>query len=85
MPRLAMAVGITVVPGSGYETPLTGATAGDVIARMEKRMALKDAAIALTVDQHAASVSAFLSWNAKHFAGKLPVAAVTPREWLRRR
>jgi hypothetical protein len=29
-------------------------------------------------------MDAFLSWNAKHFAGKLPVPALTPREWLRR-
>jgi hypothetical protein len=73
------------VPDSGHGTPVTDATAGELLSRVEQRMALKDAEIALTVDKHAASVSAFLSWNAKHFAGKLPVKAVTPREWLRRR
>jgi predicted nucleic acid-binding protein len=77
--------GVTVVPGSAYDTRLPGATAGDLLAKMEKRMALKDAEIALAVAQHAGNVSAFLSWNAKHFEGKLPVPAVTPVEWLRRR
>jgi hypothetical protein len=74
---------ITVVPDSGHDTPFTTATAGELLSRMEQRMALKDAEIALTVDKHA-SVSTFLSWNAKHFAGKLSVDALTPREWLRR-
>ena len=48
-------------------------------------MALKDSEIALMVEQHAASLTAFLSWNATHFAGKLAVPALTPREWLSRR
>jgi len=77
--------GVAVVPGGGYDTRLLAATAGELLARMEKRMALKDAEIAIAVEQHAASVSAFLSWNATHFEGKLPVPAMTPIEWLRRR
>jgi len=74
---------VTVVPGAGYDTRTAGTSAGELLSRMEKRMAFKDAEIALTVEQHAAAASAFLSWNAKHFAGRLPVPAVTPREWLR--
>ena len=76
---------MTVVPAAAYETRLVAATAGELLERMEKRMALKDAEIALVVEQRAPSVTAFLSWNAKHFAGKLPVPALTPAEWLRRR
>ncbi|HVL70242.1 MAG TPA: hypothetical protein VM364_23485 [Vicinamibacterales bacterium] len=83
--HFAQRYGVTVVPGSAYDTRLPGPTAGDVLANMEKRMALKDAEIALAVAQHAASVTVFLSWNAKHFEGKLPVPVVTPAEWLRRR
>lgn len=77
--------GVAVVPAAGYEARLPGATAGELLTRMEKRMALKDAEIALVVEQQAASVTAFLSWNAKHFGGKLPVPALTPSAWLRRR
>ena len=75
---------MTVVPGSDYETRLPAPTAQELLARMEKRMALKDAEIALVVGQHAAALSAFVSWNAKHFVGKLGVPSLTPREWLRR-
>lgn len=74
---------LTLVPGGGYDTHLPAPAVRDVLARMEKGMALKDAEIALAVEQHAANLTAFLSWNAKHFAGKLSVPAVTPREWLR--
>lgn len=74
---------MTLVPGSGYDTQLPAPTARRVLERMEKRMGLKDAEIALMVEQHAASLTAFISWNAKHFAGKLPVPALTPRAWLR--
>lgn len=75
---------LTVVPGGSYDTPLPAPLAREVLARMEKRMALKDAEIALIVEQNAAGLDAFLSWNSKHFVGKLVVPALTPREWLRR-
>jgi hypothetical protein len=75
---------LTVVPGGGEETPLPAPTARQVLGRMEGGMALKDAEIALVVDSNAAGLDAFLSWNAKHFAGRLAVPALTPEEWLRR-
>ena len=40
--------------------------------------------IALIVGQHAPALSAFVSWNAKHFVGRLGVPSLTPREWLGR-
>jgi predicted nucleic acid-binding protein len=76
---------VTLIPGGGYDTRLPAPAVRDVLAKMERRMALKDAEIALAVEQQAANLSAFVSWNAKHFAGKLSVPALTPREWLHRR
>ena len=76
---------LTLVPGGGYDTRLPAPAARDLLARMEKGMALKDAEIALAVEQQAANLTAFVSWNARHFAGKLPVPALTPGEWLRGR
>jgi predicted nucleic acid-binding protein len=74
--------GVTVLPGGGEEARLPAPSARDVLARMEGGMALKDAEIALVAEQHVATLSVFLSWNAKHFAGRLPVPALTPRQWL---
>jgi hypothetical protein len=73
---------VAVVPGGGDAAPLPAPTAGEVLGKMEHRMALKDAEIALIVSQHAATLTTFLSWNAKHFSGKVPVPALTPRDWL---
>ena len=75
---------VTLVPGNSYEARLPNPTAREVLGKMEHRAALKDAEIQLLVEQHAATLSAFVSWNAKHFAGRVPVPALTPREWLRR-
>ena len=74
---------MSVVPGADYDTPLPAPTVRELLASMEQRMALKDAEIALVVGQHSAALTAFVSWNAKHFVGKLAVPALTPREWLR--
>ena len=74
---------IAVVPGGDYETRLPSPTVQELLARMEKGMALKDAEIALVVEQNAAALGAFVSWNAKHFAGRLSIPALTPAEWLR--
>lgn len=76
---------VTLVPGGGYDTCLPAPAARELLTRMERRMALKDAEIALVVEEHRAGLDAFLSWNARHFVGKLPVPALTPSEWLRTR
>lgn len=74
--------GVAVIPAGGEAATIPTFTAADVLRRMEQRMALKDAGIALVVERYAATVTTFLSWNARHFSGKLPVPALTPREWL---
>jgi hypothetical protein len=74
--------GVTIVPGGGELARLPAPTAGELLVKVEQRMALKNAEIALVVEQHAATISAFLSWNARHFTGRLPVPALTPRQWL---
>jgi hypothetical protein len=70
-------IDVTVVPGDGDEVRLPAPAAGELLAKMERRMALKDAEIALVVEQHAATLDAFLSWNAKHF----PHATWISRTW----
>src|SRR5262249_3064298 len=52
---------MTIVPSSDYETRLLAPTARELLARMEKRMALKDAEIALMVDQQASGLTAVVS------------------------
>lgn len=74
--------GVTVLPGCGFATRLPAPDAHELLALMARRMSVKDAEIALAVEQQTANVTAFLTWNAKHFAGKLSVPSLTPREWM---
>jgi hypothetical protein len=74
---------VAVVPAGGYDAVLPAPHVRELLSAMERRMALKDAEIALVVEQQSANLTAFLSWNARHFAGKLSVPAMTPREWMK--
>lgn len=56
----------------------------DILAQLEQKMALGDAFQALYIQRYAHQASCLLSWNARHFQKKLPVAALTPEEWLAR-
>jgi hypothetical protein len=74
--------GITLLEAGGPDQTLPTSTPRELLRRMERGMALKDAEIAGIVERHGAGLRAFLSWNAKHFQGKLPIPALTPAEWL---
>jgi hypothetical protein len=75
--------GVIVVPGCDWDTRLPAPTVRRVLEQMQRRMSFKDAEIALLVEEHREGIDAFVSWNAKHFRGKLSVPALTPREWIR--
>ena len=49
---------------------------------MERVMSYGAALIAWTVDENADVIEAFVTWNKKHFSGKLGVPVRTPKEWL---
>ncbi len=49
---------------------------------MAQRMSLGDAVMAVQIATDAPQATAFVTWNAKHFRGKLVVPVFTPEEWL---
>lgn len=54
-----------------------------VFKQIRKKMSSGDALMADIIEgEERSRIRAFLSWNAKHFAGKLPVEALTPRQFL---
>ena len=55
-----------------------------IFRNIQKKQSLGDAQVAYVVEQFQNMVSTFVSWNAKHFAGKLPVPVMTPKEFLAR-
>lgn len=46
--------------------------------QIQKRQSLGDAETALTVQRFTRHLDAFVSWNAKHFEGKISIPAKTP-------
>jgi len=46
-----------------------------------QRMALGDAVNAVQIGQFVAHAECLLTWNAKHYQGKLAIPALTPEEW----
>lgn len=55
----------------------------DIIKKINNKMAFKDAEIALLVEGYKGIVSSFVTWNAKHFKGKLDCPVYTPKEALK--
>ncbi|MBI5369311.1 MAG: hypothetical protein HZA54_19910 [Planctomycetes bacterium] len=77
--------GVGVLPDGGVESRLPAPSARRLLDKMQSRMGLKDAEIALFAEEQAPTPEAFVTWNAKHFVGRLCFPALSPREWLKGR
>lgn len=83
--QLCSTYGLEVFPDPRYHPDYAGCTVGDLLGQMTQQMALGDAVQAIQIARHAPHGECLLSWNAKHFAGKLVIPALTPQEWLNQR
>lgn len=54
-----------------------------IFEAIQKKQALGDAQVSYAVERFSDLISVFISWNAKHFEGKLPMPVLTPEEFLR--
>jgi predicted nucleic acid-binding protein len=72
---------IAVVPGSGT-TNVIPATVDQLLTYIGRRMSFGDALVAHSADMWASEAEAFVSWDARHFRGKVRFPALTPREFL---
>lgn len=57
-------------------------TVDDIVTQMATKMSLGDAVLAVQIRLFTPHADALLTWNAKHFRGKLAVPVLTPEEWL---
>ncbi len=74
--------GLQVVPDVRSFADYAGCTVAEVLAAIANRMALGDAVNAVQIAKYASAASCLLTWNAKHYQGKLAIPALTPGEWL---
>jgi predicted nucleic acid-binding protein len=72
---------VTVVP-TGEPLRVVEATATEVLSYMSRRMSFGDALVAHAVDTWARDAEAFVSWDARHFQGKVISTAMTPEDFL---
>lgn len=73
--------GIEVLPRD-TAAGLVPADAEDLLRYVTRRMSFGDALVAQAVDLRASDTSAFVSWDARHFRGKITATALTPAEFL---
>lgn len=74
----------SVIPDPRQDSEFTGCTFHEIVSQMVKQMAAGNAVQAVQIERHAASADCLISWNAKHFAGKLVTPVLTPDGWLAR-
>ncbi len=64
--------------------PLPSFRMSSIIEVMSRKASLGDTMIICSVMEIIQQVDFFISWNANHFAGKIPKPTLTPAEYLKR-
>ncbi len=77
--------GLTVLPDFHAHPDYAGCTVQELMTQMTTQMALGDAVQAVQVARYAGACDCLLTWNARHFHGKLVIPVHSPEEWLRQR
>ncbi|MBF0492215.1 MAG: hypothetical protein HQM15_05490 [Deltaproteobacteria bacterium] len=54
----------------------------DVFEQIKKKQSFGDAQVSMIVEQYHHQLSCFITWNAKHFEGKLSIPVKTPKQYL---
>ena len=75
---------VDVLPHSTLESPLPPLKTGDLFHVIARKTSFGDALIISAVEKHIPGTGCFVSWNARHFKGRLSVPTLTPREYLDR-
>jgi len=73
---------LTVVPDPLVIRTYSGCSIAEVLSEIGRKMSLGDAVMAAQIRLFAPSATTLLTWNAKHFRGKIAVPVLTPAEWL---
>jgi hypothetical protein len=79
---IALQYGLKVIPNPAVIPNYAAVTVTEVVAQMATQMSLGDAVQAVQIRMFAPHANALLTWNAKHFRGKVAIPVLTPEEWL---
>jgi hypothetical protein len=79
---LQAAYGLAIIPDNVLEPEYARTTFDALIGQMLTKMSLGDAVQAIQIADFKPDAAMLLTWNAKHFVGKLAIPVLTPAEWL---
>lgn len=79
--KLALWYAVQIAPDPATQPIFSGCAVAALVAIMSGRCSLGDALVVEQIRQFVPQASLLLSWNAKHFQGKLSIPALTPAEW----
>ena len=83
--HFARRFGVRIVPEDRDGRAVVPATPSEVLTLMASKMSFGDALVASAVLRWAPAAESFVSWDAKHFEGKVATRVVTPVEFLGRK
>lgn len=63
-------------------SPLVTAGTEEILGYLGRKLSFGDALVAYAVEAWAAEATAFVSWDARHFTGKISPPVLTPAEFL---
>ena len=73
---------LIVAPDLSSHPDYAGCHVQELIDQMSHKMGLGDAVQAVQIARFASASECLLTWNARHFVGKLVVPVLTPKQWL---
>lgn len=74
--------GLAIVPDVVLEPDYARTTYDILVRQMQTKMSLGDAVQAVQIADFKADADLLMTWNARHFVGKIPIPVLTPAEWL---
>jgi len=74
--------GLKIIPDPVLEPDYARTTFDHLIRQMTTKMSLGDAVQAVQIADFKPDADLLLTWNAKHFIGKVVIPVLTPAEWL---
>ena len=75
---------VDVLPHATLKSPLPALQTEDLFRIISGKTSFGDALIIAAIEKYIPGAACFVSWNARHFAGRLSIPALTPKEFLER-
>jgi hypothetical protein len=73
---------VEVFPHTTLQSPLPALQTSDLFNIILRKASFGDALIIAAIEKYIPRAARFVSWNARHFTGRLSIPSLTPREFL---